>query len=146
MKENRSNDNELQARRRLLKAAVYVPPVVLGVLTVGASPAQALVIGGISYPVSTNATACAPCTNAINGTGSVNQLQKNALNCMKAQCLNGTCTNCDWFVNNAALWGKTAAAKCEKVLQAGCAATPANLPAGCAGVVCTKKGNKWKCK
>lgn len=146
MSQDVNNDAELQARRRLLKAAVYIPPVVLGVLTVGASPAQALIIGGISYPVSTNAAACAPCTNAINSVGSPASLQNNALKCMKEQCLGGTCTNCDWFVNNAALWGKTAADKCEKILKAGCATTPATLPAGCAGVVCTKKKNEWKCK
>lgn len=130
---NQQPDNEQIARRRLLKAAVYTPPVVLGSMISMPQVAEAisvnLPIG--SFSVSAATSACNPCNKLINGT-SIDPLG-DALNCLKNQCTN-LCTNCDTFVANAVAYGKTTCQKCEKVTKGGCVA-----PAACTTAT-NKKG------
>lgn len=127
-------DNEQIARRRLLKAAVYTPPVILGSMIALPNVAEAVVVtlpGGGTYSVSTATSACNPCNKLINGT-SINPLG-DALSCLKNQCTT-RCINCDTFVANAVAYGKTTCQKCEKVTKSGCVA-----PAACATAT-NKKG------
>ncbi|MDX8388079.1 MAG: hypothetical protein R8M46_06050 [Ghiorsea sp.] len=148
MNENQQENSELQARRKLLKAAVYIPPAVLGFTMIGSTPANAYTLGVGSFGISAASNTCGPCNSVLTAPGV--PLLSDLQDCLKDQCTKN-CINCDNFIANGASWGKTTCDKCEKVLKSGCSTT-CNQPI--VGVcTCTnknankpKKKPKWKCK
>jgi len=73
------------ARRRLLRAGVYAPPLILGAMLLRPQSAQAatMVCNGVTYTISAATTACCPCVNSPNSGA-----------CRDAQCLLGNCASC----------------------------------------------------
>lgn len=78
-------DTEMLARRKLLKMSVYVPPAILGAMTVQPTTSEAATItcGGVPYTVSACGVACCPCAT-----------NPNSNNCKDAQCQAGCCFSC----------------------------------------------------
>jgi len=57
-----TTNDEMLARRRLLKLGAYVPPAVLGMMIVGGMPTQAMAVVGSCCP-----SACQPCIDLAAG-------------------------------------------------------------------------------
>ena len=132
------NESELQARRKLLKAAIYIPPVVLGSVMVGSTPAHAYTLGISTFSISGVFNTCGPCQAVLNSTNpSPNQLT----GCVKDQCYNN-CLNCYVILDNPGTFHLSACRACANVLNAGCPTTCND------GVTCTctqKKSGSWRC-
>ena len=121
MSQEQHSERDLLARRRLLKAAVYVPPAILGVMVSGSTPAQSAVVGGITVPISATSNVCGPCANVLAAEAAgTPPLPQDIIDCLKKQCTKN-CINCGVFVANPQLWGKTTCEKCTKVYKQGCA-------------------------
>ncbi len=80
-------DEELRARRRLLKLGAYVPPAVLGMMILGGLPRNAEAVVGSCAP-----SACQPCIDVAAGINSKNgkpltakQANKKRRKCNKKQ-------------------------------------------------------------
>ncbi len=128
-----------EVRRKLLKAAVYAPPVILG--TVVATPRTAMgalgqtktcqMTGGLPpvvITISSGTNACCPC---IPGA-----VKYNPVKCAKLQCIKSCGVNC--------APGQIATIKCKKFCKV-CGFTPAGCTKPC---VCTPKPGKpgkFKC-
>jgi len=137
------NESELLARRKLLKAAIYIPPVVLGSVMVGSTPAHAYTIGTTVFSVSGASNTCGPCQAVLNSTNpTINQLKQ----CVKDQCYNN-CINCYVLYANLGVFGVSACSVCGKELNNGCATT-CNTDGTCA--TCTSRTRKgvttWRCR
>ena len=138
MAEMNNDKTELQARRKLLKAAVYIPPVVLGSVVVGSTPAHAYTIGGSTFSVSGASNTCGPCQAVLNSTNpTINQLKQ----CVKDQCYNN-CINCDVILANLGIFKTSVCNVCEKMLRTGCPTT-CNTDGTCR---CRQRRGRWRCR
>ncbi len=119
-------DNTQLARRRLLKAGVYMPPAILGVMLASPKNAEAVTVdcgGGVLITISAWSTACCPCASSINSAA-----------CKSAQCLLGNCAKC---APNTKYATKQ---ECVQYQDSPCAA-------GCKCVNIVKgKNNYWQCQ
>lgn len=82
---------EQQARRRLLKMGMYVPPAILGVMTIRPEAAEAATItcGGVVYTVSACGVSCCPCATSFNSNS-----------CKESNCDAGCCARCPKTYNS----------------------------------------------
>ena len=85
--QDKLNNTQL-ARRRLLKAGVYMPPAILGVMIANPAKAQAatVVCGppvSATIVISAASTACCPCAKSLTSN-----------TCLDAQCALGNCGSC----------------------------------------------------
>lgn len=130
-------DHEQSARRRLLMAAAYTPPVILGTMMVG--PRHSLAAWGqlktctvngapVQITISSGANACCPC---IPGS-----TKFNANKCSKLQCIK----SCGANTAACTAAGGLAAIKCKDFCKEG---PPGCIPpVGCKN----KKGTPCACK
>lgn len=107
--QDKLNNTQL-ARRRLLKAGVYMPPAILGVMIAAPQKAQAatVVCGApvnATITISAWSTACCPCAQRLTSNS-----------CLDAQCALGNCASCGATTNGA----YATLAACQASFGAGC--------------------------
>ena len=145
-------------RRKLLKAMVYAPPVILGSMVV--TPRTVMGGGGPGTPknckvpkgapavniiISSGTNACCPCRpgtkDFIKGGGAVDPITGAVTilpqKCLDAQCIKSCGVNC----TPSAIASIVARGECKDFCKV-CATIPANMAGPC-GCTCNKKG---KCK
>ncbi len=135
------NQDANEVRRKLLKAAVYMPPIILGSMV--ATP-RTVMGGGLGKPdnckvpkgaprisiiISTGTNACCPCQRK--------SLEFDPVKCGMAQCIKSCGVNC----TPTAIANIVAQGECKDFCKV-CGTIPANMAGPC-GCTCNKKG---KCK
>ncbi len=125
---NEQKDTVRDVRRKLLKAMVYAPPVILGSMVatprtvmgaIGQTKQCDLVAGGIvSIVISSGTNACCPCVS-----GSV---KFDPVKCGREQCVKSCGTNC----TPAAIANIVAKNDCGKFCKS-CGGIPASMAGAC---------------
>jgi len=125
---NEQQDTVRDVRRKLLKAMVYAPPVILGSMVatprtvmgaIGQTKVCNLVAGGaVSIVISSGTNACCPC---VPGSTKFDPVK-----CGISQCIKSCGTNC----TPTAIANITAQNKCDKFCKT-CGGIPASMAGAC---------------
>ena len=125
---NEQKDKTNDVRRKLLKAMVYAPPVILGSMVatprtvmgaIGQTKQCDLVAGGtVSIVISSGTNACCPCVPS--------SIKFDPIKCARDQCIKSCGTNC----TPAAIADIVANNKCGKFCKT-CGGIPAGLAGAC---------------